>query len=247
MVNIEEIKANAKSISEKGLDKKVLAEATKIFENAKEKANLVSRGDTHIKPETIAHYMQLFGGNLKGLKTLDLGCGMYRYSPVLPFAFKELGADVYAADIARNGEGLIKQGINYMKIDLNSLLLYMMQDYFKKNHRDFFEGNDIIVARSFLDGGFYQDDDKISMKGRTEEEFGRFKGFFDFAKNSNQKPFVAELDVPGELIDKKEIQGNENITNFLEESFRGKLICGFRGYESIPERSIYGKSFFLFE
>lgn len=247
MVNIEDIKSNAKSISEKGLDAKVLEEATKIFEISKNKANLVSSGETHITPETIAHYMQLFGGDLKGLKTLDLGCGMYRYSPVLPFAFKELGADVYAADIVRNGEGLIKSGINYQQIDLNSLLLRMMQDYFIKYHGDFFEGNDIIVARSFLDGGFYQDDDTIPMEGGTEEEFGRLKGFFRFAKNSNQKPFVSELDVPGGLIDNKEIEGNENITKFLEESFEGKLICGFRGYESIPGRSIYGKPFFLFE
>jgi len=150
---------------------------------------LVSKEYTHITPKTIAHYLQLFDGTLKGLKTLDLGCGMYRYSPVLPFAFKELGAEIYATDIVRNGDKLEEAEINYMKINLNSLLLPRMQNYFKENYGYFFEGKDIIVARSFLDGGFYEDNDKFSMTGRIEEEFGRFKGFFDFARNSNQKSF----------------------------------------------------------
>ena len=72
-MKIEQIKFNAESIKKKGLDEKIIKIAKKAYEESKNKW----RGEeTHILNEKpIAQILGLFGGSIKGMKILDLGCG----------------------------------------------------------------------------------------------------------------------------------------------------------------------------
>ena len=72
-MKIEQIKFNAESIKKKGLDKKIIEIAKEAYEESKHQW---CGEETHILNEKpIAQILGLFGGSIKGMKVLDLGCG----------------------------------------------------------------------------------------------------------------------------------------------------------------------------
>ncbi len=254
-INLEQIKTNAQLIKSKGLDEKIIKISKEAYEEAK-KRTAVSYGitNTHILSEKpIAEILGLFGGSVKEINVLDLGCGNGRtgegnYLPILSTALAYLGANVTGIDYTNSRDDEQRKivserwGFQYKEMDLTKIGWGLSDlDYYLNKKIEFFKNKDLIIARSLLNYGLEQFSLPASCRHFESDFEWRFYAMMIHGiQKLNAKDSVYNLEIPHynnfrydtreiyeKPIDDKEKNKlvNDYLTNQFELEF-GKIIYG---------------------
>ena len=236
-MKIEQIKFNAESIKKKGLDEKIIEIAKEAYEESKHQW---CGEETHILNEKpIAQILGLFGGSIKGMKVLDLGCGYGGfndgdYAPILSTALAYLGADVTGIDyLERSEEGkkrlYEKYLFHYENLDLTNFFLNPKYTNLDNKTINIFKDNDLMIARSLLNYGLEMP--RLPPACRHIEhkyEWSMYKGIIKEIQQFNGKKALYNLQMPMHSCLKNYLSNNES-ANLFNETF-GEII--FDGKEN---------------
>lgn len=210
----QQILKNAQKIKQNGLEEKIVKIAEKVYESAKQKTKDSFTGNVHThiySEEPIAQILGLFGGSLKGVKVLDLGCGYNRdYSPVLSTALASLGANVTGIDLTRaDKEDKIrifkKYGFYYIKQNLTQLLL----EYTDEESKKAFKNNDLIIAHSLLFHGLMIEDFSCGHYYQLDDEWIHYGRIIKKIQEFNSKDSLYFLQIPNHEQFKYGLRGDE--------------------------------------
>lgn len=255
MVNLEQIKLNATKMKNEGLDTKIVETAKEAYEFAKSKTtDFRGRFHTHVREYDVANILGIFGGAVKGLNIIDLGCGDNalggkEYAPVLSTALAYLGANVRGIDFPHANEEDKKRiydklGFNYAHHNL----IWPMK-YCEEKTKEMFKDNDLIIMHSLLHNGLKMEDSGWGYHSSLEAEWNQYIKTIKEIQRFNSKDSLCYLKIPSpnqfeweiKRIDKKDISEEEKTKEkdkYAVSRFKsafGEIIFG----EEIPGQHVF--------
>lgn len=202
LMDVEQIKANAQSMKKNSLDEKIINIAKEAHEEAnKRTATSYGKRNYLVGESSIADILGIFGGSVKGINILELGCGNGstgdgNYIPILSTALAYLGANVTGVDSSYiNDEAKSnvykKCGFHYKNMDISQLWMFDCED-----NKKAFENNDLVIARYLLNKGLKCPNAGPFATFDSLEEWNIYGNIIRSIRKLNKKDAVYNLEIP---------------------------------------------------
>jgi SAM-dependent methyltransferase len=218
-MDINQLRENSKRNFENGLIEKI---ASAIKEGEKRVKGYSNPNAGIFRPlDQIVRLVHLYGGSIKGLKILDLGCGSGdSYAPIVAETLSYMGANVTGIDSPYESHEPRSRGFNYVEFDLDSGLESVTQEEGER----LFGNKDVVIAKSLLGSGLCYGRN-INPGEFAIKEWEVYKKLIQTVRSYNKGDALYILEVPhGDTLEaiakKKNLSENER-NELIKKEMKG--------------------------